>query len=37
MGKAAGIPAAIIRGYRYRPKLDPAANIIRPAKEDLFR
>jgi coenzyme F420-0:L-glutamate ligase/coenzyme F420-1:gamma-L-glutamate ligase len=37
MGKAAGIPAAIIRGYRYRPKLDPAANIIRPANEDLFR
>jgi coenzyme F420-0:L-glutamate ligase/coenzyme F420-1:gamma-L-glutamate ligase len=37
MGKAAGIPAAIIRGYRYRSTLDPAANIIRPAKEDLFR
>lgn len=37
MGKAAGIPAAIIRGYRYRPKLDPAATIIRPAEEDLFR
>jgi len=37
MDKAAGIPAAIVRGYRYRPALDPAANIIRPAKEDLFR
>ena len=37
MGKSAGIPAAIIRGYRYRPKLDPAANMIRPAQEDLFR
>ncbi len=37
MGKAAGIPAAIIRGYRYRPKLDPAATILRPANEDLFR
>ncbi len=37
MAKAAGIPAAIIRGYRYRPARDPAANIIRPAKEDLFR
>lgn len=37
MGKAAGIPAAIIRGYRYRPVLDPATNIIRPANEDLFR
>jgi coenzyme F420-0:L-glutamate ligase/coenzyme F420-1:gamma-L-glutamate ligase len=37
MGKAAGIPATIIRGYRYRPVLDPAKTIIRPAKEDLFR
>jgi coenzyme F420-0:L-glutamate ligase/coenzyme F420-1:gamma-L-glutamate ligase len=37
MGKAAGIPAVIVRGYRYRPTLDPAARIIRPAKEDLFR
>jgi coenzyme F420-0:L-glutamate ligase/coenzyme F420-1:gamma-L-glutamate ligase len=37
MGKAAGVPAAIIRGYRYRPVLDPAKTIIRPAKEDLFR
>ena len=24
-------------GYRYRPVLDPAARIIRPAHEDLFR
>jgi coenzyme F420-0:L-glutamate ligase / coenzyme F420-1:gamma-L-glutamate ligase len=37
MGKAAAIPAVIIRGYRYRPTLDPAACIIRPANEDLFR
>jgi coenzyme F420-0:L-glutamate ligase / coenzyme F420-1:gamma-L-glutamate ligase len=37
MGKAAGIPAVIIRGYRYRSTLDPAKNIIRPANEDLFR
>jgi coenzyme F420-0:L-glutamate ligase / coenzyme F420-1:gamma-L-glutamate ligase len=37
MGKAAGIPAVVIRGYRYRSVLDPAASIIRPAKEDLFR
>jgi len=37
MGKAAGIPAVIIRGYRYRRALDPAARIIRPASEDLFR
>ncbi len=37
MGKAAGIPAVVIRGYGYRPVLDPAARIIRPANEDLFR
>jgi coenzyme F420-0:L-glutamate ligase / coenzyme F420-1:gamma-L-glutamate ligase len=37
MGKAAGIPAVIVRGYRYRPTVDRAARIIRPAEEDLFR
>jgi coenzyme F420-0:L-glutamate ligase/coenzyme F420-1:gamma-L-glutamate ligase len=37
MGKAAGIPAVVIRGFRYRSVLDPAARIIRPANEDLFR
>ena len=37
MAKSGGIPAVIIRGYRYRPVLDPAARIIRPANEDLFR
>jgi coenzyme F420-0:L-glutamate ligase / coenzyme F420-1:gamma-L-glutamate ligase len=37
MGKAEGIPVVVIRGYRYRPVLDPAARIIRPAHEDLFR
>ena len=37
MGKAAGIPAVVIRGYHYRPTRDPAARIIRPANEDLFR
>jgi coenzyme F420-0:L-glutamate ligase/coenzyme F420-1:gamma-L-glutamate ligase len=37
MGKAAGIPAVIVRGYRYRPVRDPAARILRPAHEDLFR
>jgi coenzyme F420-0:L-glutamate ligase/coenzyme F420-1:gamma-L-glutamate ligase len=37
MAKSGGIPAVIIRGYRYQPILDPAARIIRPAKEDLFR
>jgi coenzyme F420-0:L-glutamate ligase / coenzyme F420-1:gamma-L-glutamate ligase len=37
MGKAEGIPAVIVRGYRYRAVLQPAARIIRPANEDLFR
>jgi coenzyme F420-0:L-glutamate ligase/coenzyme F420-1:gamma-L-glutamate ligase len=37
MAKSAGIPAVVVRGYRYRAVLDPAARIIRPAKEDLFR
>ena len=37
MGKAAGTPVVVIRGYRYRPVLEPAASVIRPASEDLFR
>jgi coenzyme F420-0:L-glutamate ligase/coenzyme F420-1:gamma-L-glutamate ligase len=37
MGKSAGTPVVVIRGYRYRFVQDPAARIIRPAKEDLFR
>jgi coenzyme F420-0:L-glutamate ligase / coenzyme F420-1:gamma-L-glutamate ligase len=37
MAKSGGIPAVIVRGYRYRPVLDSAARIIRPANEDLFR
>jgi coenzyme F420-0:L-glutamate ligase/coenzyme F420-1:gamma-L-glutamate ligase len=37
MGKATGTPVVVIRGYRYRPVLEPAASIIRPASEDLFR
>jgi coenzyme F420-0:L-glutamate ligase/coenzyme F420-1:gamma-L-glutamate ligase len=37
MAKSGGIPAVIIRGYRYRAVLDPAARIIRQASEDLFR
>lgn len=37
MEKAAGIPVVVIRGYRYRPVQQPAAKIIRPAREDLFR
>jgi len=37
MGKSEGIPAVVIRGYRYRPADERAATIIRPAAEDLFR
>jgi coenzyme F420-0:L-glutamate ligase/coenzyme F420-1:gamma-L-glutamate ligase len=37
MGKAEGIPAVIIRGFGYRRKNEPAATILRPAEEDLFR
>jgi len=37
MRKSEGYPAILIRGYRYKPSSDPAASIIRPATEDLFR
>jgi coenzyme F420-0:L-glutamate ligase/coenzyme F420-1:gamma-L-glutamate ligase len=37
MGKAAGNPVVVIRGYRYRPAQVPAVRIVRPAREDLFR
>jgi coenzyme F420-0:L-glutamate ligase/coenzyme F420-1:gamma-L-glutamate ligase len=37
MGKAAGTPVIVIRGYRYRFVQDPAVRIIRSANEDLFR
>jgi coenzyme F420-0:L-glutamate ligase/coenzyme F420-1:gamma-L-glutamate ligase len=37
MGKREGIPAVIVRGYKYRPAQDSATKIIRPAHEDLFR
>jgi coenzyme F420-0:L-glutamate ligase/coenzyme F420-1:gamma-L-glutamate ligase len=37
MGKAAGIPAAIVRGYRCPAGNEPATRMIRPAAEDLFR
>jgi coenzyme F420-0:L-glutamate ligase/coenzyme F420-1:gamma-L-glutamate ligase len=37
MGKAEGIPAVLIHGYRYKPASEKAASIIRPASEDLFR
>ena len=38
MGQAdEGIPAAIIRGYRYIPTEDAAEALIRPKEKDLFR
>ncbi len=37
MGKSEGAPVVIVRGYRYKPVSQPAACIIRPAAEDLFR
>jgi coenzyme F420-0:L-glutamate ligase/coenzyme F420-1:gamma-L-glutamate ligase len=38
MGKAAGIPAALIRGLSPTAAPDlPAAELVRPPKEDLFR
>jgi coenzyme F420-0:L-glutamate ligase / coenzyme F420-1:gamma-L-glutamate ligase len=37
MGKASGTPVVIVRGYRYRHVVDPAARIIRPSDQDLFR
>jgi coenzyme F420-0:L-glutamate ligase/coenzyme F420-1:gamma-L-glutamate ligase len=38
MGKAEGIPAVLIRGYRFKQAANGrAASIIRPAGEDLFR
>lgn len=37
MGKATGIPAAIVRGYAYTPGSGRVSEMIRPAAEDLFR
>jgi coenzyme F420-0:L-glutamate ligase / coenzyme F420-1:gamma-L-glutamate ligase len=37
MEKSKGTPIVLIRGYRYKACLEPAARIIRPAAEDLFR
>lgn len=37
MGKSAGTPVVVIRGYAFRPAQVPALRIIRPAREDLFR
>jgi len=37
MGKADGIPAVIVRGYRFQASKQQAAAILRRAQEDLFR
>jgi coenzyme F420-0:L-glutamate ligase/coenzyme F420-1:gamma-L-glutamate ligase len=37
MAKSAGFPVILVRGYHYQPSSEPAAKIIRPANEDLFR
>ena len=37
MGKSEGSPVVLVRGYRYAAVDEPAARIIRPAVEDLFR
>jgi coenzyme F420-0:L-glutamate ligase / coenzyme F420-1:gamma-L-glutamate ligase len=37
MDKSAGAPIVLIRGYGHHFVNDPAARIIRPASEDLFR
>jgi len=37
MGKASGVPAALIRGFRAPPGEGRGADLVRPADEDLFR
>jgi coenzyme F420-0:L-glutamate ligase/coenzyme F420-1:gamma-L-glutamate ligase len=37
MGKAAGIPAAIVRGLEVSPAEGRAVDLVRPVAEDLFR
>lgn len=37
MGKADGIPAALIRGYSSKPGEGRASELVRPVDEDLFR
>jgi coenzyme F420-0:L-glutamate ligase/coenzyme F420-1:gamma-L-glutamate ligase len=37
MGKADGVPAAVLRGYAYRSSASGAAALVRPRDEDLFR
>jgi coenzyme F420-0:L-glutamate ligase/coenzyme F420-1:gamma-L-glutamate ligase len=37
MGKKEGVPAAIVRGFRYRPSHEAASRLLRPPEEDMFR
>jgi coenzyme F420-0:L-glutamate ligase/coenzyme F420-1:gamma-L-glutamate ligase len=37
MGKKDGVPAVIVRGFRYRPAHETAQKLLRPAAEDMFR
>ena len=37
MGKAEGIPVALIRGYRYQPSVGGVAYLLRDPSTDLFR
>lgn len=37
MGKATGIPAAIVRGLKWQPASGRATDLVRPAQEDMFR
>ena len=37
MGKADGVPAALVRGYEYRPGASGVASLIRDPAADLFR
>jgi len=37
MGKKDGVPAVIVRGYRYRVSRETAQKLLRPPAEDMFR
>jgi coenzyme F420-0:L-glutamate ligase/coenzyme F420-1:gamma-L-glutamate ligase len=37
MGKSGGVPAAIVRGYKYERSRSSAHDLVRPKKQDLFR
>ena len=37
MGKASGIPAAVVRGLTWSGECGQATDLVRPAEEDLFR